>query len=122
MPCRLAYFPCQMDENWRWLERLAGVESVFRLWPERMLPRLGPVVLVSPQDAEHFPGETNLAEFDHPALCTYVFGPNHRAIDPRDIAQLHERPARSVWIDGGEYLASHAAAIVIHDRVRRGRS
>jgi len=117
MAVRLVYFPCHWDENWRHLERLAGIDAVVRLWPERGFARYGPTILFASQEGETIKGVTPLSEFKHPRDATYVFGPNHRHLQPPDLARLGAL-ASVVYVEGGEYLASHTAAIAVHDRMK----
>ena len=88
----------------------------------------GPVVLVSPPAPTNagnapprfVPGVEPLADFLHPASCTYLFGPDHAMLG----AALDIEPAHRVFVEypGDLQMFSWvAAAVVLYDRrVKRG--
>ena len=89
------------------------------MYPERTLAKWGQLVLVQPQDGEHYQGEVNLSDFQHAQDATYVFGPSHRPLDPYDVSRCVYPFDAAIYIGGGEWLASHAAAIVLYDRAMK---
>lgn len=73
-----------------------------------------PIIVVSPLDANHLPGETSLFEFAHPADCVYWFGSDKKDLWP---VHLEGRDYSSIYIpDSGHMYSFSAAAMIIYDR------
>lgn len=87
-------------ENWHCVTDLSSVPD--------------PIVVLSPADASHLPGEISLYEYEHPENVTYFFGS-----DTRDLWEYHleDRDYTTLYIPFGGYMYSFsAAAMVIYDR------
>jgi tRNA(Leu) C34 or U34 (ribose-2'-O)-methylase TrmL len=77
----------------------------------------GPLVVLSPETANHLAGTESLYDFEHPEDAIYVFGADNISIHPKFFGDREIDHAVYIPIEKVTHINSHVtAAMVLYDR------
>ena len=102
------YRPESLDTNWRKSAPIASIAE---------LPKTVPLVIAAHRNAKYLQGEIALPDFEHPEACIYLFGHDHRNLDP---SMVEGFDYQTVYIPVRYEMYSYqAGAMFLYDRLAK---
>lgn len=119
-------------ENWSFVVESFRVDSFEMNRPEKLdtswrkstpinsyneLPEDVPLIIAAHQEAKYLPGEIALPDFEHPESGIYLFGHDHKNLDP---SLFEGREYQAVYIPVRyEMYSFQAGAMFMYDRLAK---